>query len=120
MKPLVLLLSVTVIVFSIVGMTDIAYAGQGGSSQVRPSIVTTFGDADYPVILGHEPRPPRGGRPIMRFNAPTQVTFFIALVLAILAVVSRFVAIPNLTPNAFWILLIAYVVLVIGCVYRRR
>ena len=56
----------------------------------------------------------------MRFNAPTQVTFFIALLLAVLAVVSRFVAIPNLTPNAFWILLIAYVVLVIGCVYRRR
>ena len=52
----------------------------------------------------------------MRFNAPTQVTFFISLVLAVLAVVSRFVAIPNLTPNAFWILLIAYVVLVIGCV----
>ena len=52
MKPLVLLLSVTVIVFSIVGMTDIAYAGQGGSSQVRPSIVTTFGDADYPVSIG--------------------------------------------------------------------
>jgi hypothetical protein len=56
----------------------------------------------------------------MKFNAPTQITFFIALLLALLAVLSRFVSIPNVTPNAFWILLIAYVVLVIGCVYRRR
>jgi len=53
MKSLVLLLSVTVIMFLIAGMTDIAYAGQEGSSQVRPSIVTTFGDADYPVSVGN-------------------------------------------------------------------
>ncbi|MEO8104292.1 MAG: hypothetical protein ABI790_17395 [Betaproteobacteria bacterium] len=56
----------------------------------------------------------------MRFNAPTQVTFIIALVLALVAVLSRFVVIQNVSVNAFWILLIAYVVLVIGCVYRRR
>ena len=56
----------------------------------------------------------------MRFNAPTQVTFIISLVLAALAVLSLFVAIQGVTANAFWILLIAYIVLVIGCVYRRR
>jgi predicted secreted protein with PEFG-CTERM motif len=39
-------------VFLIANMTDIAYAGQEGSSQVRPSITTTFGDADYPVSIG--------------------------------------------------------------------
>ena len=56
----------------------------------------------------------------MKFNAPTQVTFLIALALAALAVVSRFVAIQSVTVNAFWVLLIAYIVLVIGCIYRRR
>ena len=70
-------------------------------------------------MLGHEPHT-AWTEAKMKFNAPTQITFFIALLLALLAVLSRFVAIPNVTPNAFWILLIAYVVLVIGCVYRRR
>ncbi len=56
----------------------------------------------------------------MRFNAPTQITFIISLILAVVAVLSRFVVIQNVTVNAFWILLIAYIVLVIGCVYRRR
>ena len=56
----------------------------------------------------------------MRFNAPTQVFFFIALLLAALALLSRYVAIPSVTPNAFWILLVGYIVLAIGCVFRRR
>lgn len=56
----------------------------------------------------------------MKFNAPTQITFFISLVLAIVALLSHFVVIQNVTVNAFWILLIAYVVLMIGCIFRRR
>lgn len=56
----------------------------------------------------------------MRFNAPTQVFFFISAILAGLAVLSLYVAIPNVTANAFWILLIGYIVLAIGCIYRRR
>ena len=48
MKPLVLLLSTTVIIFLIAGMTDVAYA----IDATPPSIVTTFGDADYPVSIG--------------------------------------------------------------------
>ena len=50
----------------------------------------------------------------MKFNTPTQVTFIISLVLAAAAVLSRFVAIQNVSVNAFWILLIAYIALVIG------
>lgn len=57
---------------------------------------------------------------MMRYNAPTQITFVISLVLAVLAVLSRFVVIPSITVNAFWILLIAYAVLAIGVVYRRH
>ena len=72
------------------------------------------------VTLLHESRPSREWRSNMKYNAPTQITFIIALVLAIVAVLSRFVAIPNVSVNAFWILLIAYVVLAIGCVFRRR
>ena len=72
------------------------------------------------VTLLDESRPPREWRSNMKYNAPTQVTFIIALVLAIVAVLSRFVAIQNVTVNAFWILLIAYVLLAIGCVFRRR
>ncbi len=56
----------------------------------------------------------------MRFNAPTQVFFFISLLLVALALLSRYVAIQNVTPNAFWILLAGYIVLAIGCVFRRR
>lgn len=56
----------------------------------------------------------------MKFNAPTQVFFFISLVLAGLALLSRVVAIEGLSVNAFWVLLAGYIVLVIGCVYRGR
>jgi len=49
MNSLVLLLSATVIVFLIAGMTDVAYA----RDTTTPSIVTTFGDADYPVSIGN-------------------------------------------------------------------
>lgn len=56
----------------------------------------------------------------MKYNAPTQITFVISLVLAALAVLSGFIAIPSITANAFWILLIAYVVLAVGVVYRRH
>ena len=51
MKSLILLSSLTVIVFLIAGIVNIAYAGDG-SSQTPPSIVKTFGDADYPVSIG--------------------------------------------------------------------
>ena len=56
----------------------------------------------------------------MRFNAPTQVFFIISLVLAVLALLGRLTPIQGLTPNAFWILLVGYIVLVIGVVYKRR
>lgn len=49
MNSLVLLLSTTVIVFLIAGMVDIAYATD---ATTPPSIVKTFGDADYPVSIG--------------------------------------------------------------------
>ena len=44
----------------------------------------------------------------------------ILVVLAAVAVLSRFVAIHDLTVNAGWIMLVTYLGLVVGCVYRRR
>ncbi len=56
----------------------------------------------------------------MRYNAPTQVFFVISAILAALALLSRLTPINGLTPNAFWVLLAGYIVLAIGCIYRRR
>ena len=50
----------------------------------------------------------------MRLNAPTQVVFIISLILAVLALIGHFIAIPFLTAYAFWIAIIAYVVLAAG------
>lgn len=54
----------------------------------------------------------------MTLNAPTQIVFLISLVLAILAVVGLFVAIPVVTMYSFWIMTAAYVVLAAGCVLK--
>lgn len=56
----------------------------------------------------------------MRFNAPTQVSFVVSLLLVLLAVASRLTPIQSISPNAFWILLVGYIVLMLGCIYRRR
>ena len=56
----------------------------------------------------------------MRFNAPTQVFFMVSLVLALVALVSKLTVIRELSPNAFWILFIGYVILAIGCIYKRK
>lgn len=50
----------------------------------------------------------------MKLSAPKKNTFWIALVIAIIAVVASFVSIPVLTINAFWVLLIAFVLLLLG------
>ncbi len=50
----------------------------------------------------------------MKLNAPKQVTFVIALIVAIVGVISYFVAIPVLSAIAFWLLVIAFVVLAAG------
>lgn len=51
-------------------------------------------------------------------SAPTQVVFFVSLIVAIIALIGFFVAIPFVTQYAFWIAIIAYVVLAAGCVMK--
>ena len=54
----------------------------------------------------------------MRLSAPTQVIFLISLALAAFALIAFLVRIPNVSPHAFWIAIIAYVVLAVGCALR--
>ena len=55
----------------------------------------------------------------MKLTAPSQVFFIVSLVLAILAVFGRLQTVDFVTPNAFWLLLVAWVVLAVACLFRR-
>ena len=54
----------------------------------------------------------------IRLSAPTQIIFLISLALAVFALIAYLVRIPNVSPHAFWIAIIAYVVLAVGCALR--
>lgn len=49
----------------------------------------------------------------MRLTAPKLITFWIAVILAIIAVLGE-LAIAALAPYAFWILVVAFVLLALG------
>ena len=50
----------------------------------------------------------------MNLSAPTMPVFLISVVLAALAVIGMFVAIPFVSANAFWVAIVAYIVLLVG------
>jgi hypothetical protein len=54
----------------------------------------------------------------MKLNAPTQVFFLLALLLAILGVLGGFGVIAALAAYALWLVLAAYVVLAAGCLMK--
>ena len=54
----------------------------------------------------------------MNLSAPTMPVFLISLILAVLAVLSVYMPIPMVTGNAFWVAVIAYVVLLVGNVAK--
>jgi hypothetical protein len=52
----------------------------------------------------------------MNLSAPTQAVFWISVILAVLALCGFFVAgIPIISVYPFWIAIIAYIVLAVGC-----
>jgi hypothetical protein len=51
-------------------------------------------------------------------SAPSQVIFLISLALAIIAVLGALVIIPVVTKYAFWIAVLAYVVLALGVLMK--
>lgn len=54
----------------------------------------------------------------MNLSPPTTAVFIISLILAVLAVIGKFAAIPFITDQGFWVAIIAYVVLTIGVIFR--
>jgi hypothetical protein len=54
----------------------------------------------------------------MNLSPPSTVVFVITLILAALAIISQFAAIPFVTANAFWVLAAGYVLLAVGNLFR--
>ena len=55
----------------------------------------------------------------MNLSPPTTAVFIISVILALLAVIGTFVhTIPLISDHAFWVAIIAYIVLAVGNVFR--
>lgn len=54
----------------------------------------------------------------MSLSAPSQIIFIIAVIIAIVALIGSFVAIPFVSTYPFWILLVAFVILAGACLMR--
>jgi len=54
----------------------------------------------------------------MPMHTPSAWTFWLSVVLVVLAIISVFVSIPFVSAYAFWIAVIGYIVLVIGCTVK--
>jgi hypothetical protein len=54
----------------------------------------------------------------MNLTPPTTAVFIVSLILAALAVIGKFVAIPFITEHGFWVAVVAYVVLAVGNLFR--
>lgn len=54
----------------------------------------------------------------MNLNAPTQMVFLIAVVLAVLSLIGVFVAIPVISTYAYWLMAAGFVVLAAGNVMK--
>jgi hypothetical protein len=55
------------------------------------------------------------GRTNMAMHTPSAWTFWLSVVLVVIAILSWFVHIPYLSPYTLWIAVIGYIVLVVGC-----
>lgn len=55
----------------------------------------------------------------MKLSAPTQIVFLISLVIAIVGILVALAVIPSLPISAFWIVVVGYVVLALGCLLKR-
>jgi hypothetical protein len=54
----------------------------------------------------------------MNLSPPTTAVFIISVIVAVLAVIGTFVAIPVISAHAFWVAIIAYIILAVGNVFR--
>lgn len=51
----------------------------------------------------------------MNLSAPKQTTFIVAVILAVLGLLGQIVALGFITSLSFWLVLIGFVVLAVGC-----
>jgi heme/copper-type cytochrome/quinol oxidase subunit 1 len=51
-------------------------------------------------------------------HTPSGWTFWLSLALVVLAIIALFVRIPYLSVYSFWVAVIGYVVLVVGCRFK--
>jgi hypothetical protein len=81
-----------------------------------------FADAGAPTfacykkrrqLFDHSP-----GRNNMPMHTPSAWTFWLSVALVVVAILSTFVSIPVVSMHAFWIAVIGYVILVIGCTVK--
>ena len=56
----------------------------------------------------------------MPLHTPSAWTFWLSVVLVLLAIVSRFAHFPYLSPYAAWLGIAGYVILVIGCTVKTK
>ncbi len=54
----------------------------------------------------------------MSLSPPTTVVFVISIILALLAIIGNYVAIPFISDNGFWVAIIAYIILACGNIFR--
>ncbi len=54
----------------------------------------------------------------MKLSEPKVITFIIAVIIALLALLGTFVTIPFISANAFWVLLIGFILLVLGNLFK--
>ena len=50
----------------------------------------------------------------MKLSEPKVITYIIAIVIALIALIGFFVTIPFVTANAFWVLLVAFILLALA------
>jgi hypothetical protein len=58
------------------------------------------------------------GRNTMPLHTPSGWTFWLSVLLVILAIVSIYVRIPYITVYAFWVAVVGYAILVIGNIFK--
>jgi hypothetical protein len=73
-------------------------------------------DRNVPVkhILSVIPK----GEKIMKLTPPKTLTFWIAVLLGILGFIGKLVTIPVVSPFAFWLVFLAFVLLVLGLLVK--
>lgn len=54
----------------------------------------------------------------MSLSPPTTIVFVVSIILAILGIIGAFVPIPFITEHGFWVVVIAYVILACGNIFR--